>query len=72
MLYIPDLVANIFKELKNGPLVNTKQIYHYCPQLSNFRTILECTVNNKKIKFIAPTLSSPSRKVNQNRQVEVS
>lgn len=62
----------MFKESKSGPIVNIKQIYHYCPQLNNYRNILECKVNNKKIKFVSPTLSSPSQKVNQNHLIEVS
>jgi len=68
---VSGLVENTFKEFKMGPIVNTKQIYHYCPQLNNYRTILECKVSNKKIKFISPTLSSSSRKVNQNHLTEV-
>lgn len=62
----------MFKEAKSGPIVNIKHIYHYCPQLNNYRNILECKINNKKIKFVSPTLSSPSRKANQNRLIEVS
>lgn len=64
------LVQNVFKESKSGPVVNTKQIYQYCPQLNNYRTILECKVNSKKIKFISPTLSS-SCKTGNNRLIEV-
>jgi len=66
------LFENFVKELKNGIIVNTKQIYHYCPQLNNYRTVLESKVYNKKIKFLSPTVSIPSRKINQNHQIEVS
>lgn len=59
------------KELKYDLIVNTKQIYHYCPQLNNYRTVLEGKVNNKKIKFLSPTVSLPSRKINQNHQIEL-
>lgn len=62
----------MFKESKSGPIINIKQIYHYCPQLNNYRNILECKVDNKKIKFVLPSPSSPSRKTNQNRLIEVS
>jgi len=68
---VSDLVENVAKELKNGLIVNTRQIYHYCPQLNNYRTVLESKVNNKKIKFLSPTVTLPSRKINQNRQIEV-
>lgn len=67
-----DLVENVVKELQNDLIVNTKQIYHYCPQLNNYRTVLENKVNNKKIKFLSPIVSLPSQKINQNRQIEVS
>lgn len=66
------LFENFVKELKNGIIVNTKHIYHYCPQLNNYRSVLERKVNNKKIKFLSPTVSIPSRKINQNHQIEVS
>lgn len=72
MLYVSGVIENIFKDIKSEPMVNTKQIYHYCPQLNNYRTILECKVNNKKLKFISPIPSSPIRKSKQNRLVEVS
>lgn len=65
------IFENFVKELKNGIIVNTKQIYHYCPQLNNYRTVLENKVNNKKIKFLSPTVSIPSRKINQNHQIEL-
>lgn len=72
MLYdVSGLFEHFVKELKNGIIVNTKQIYHYCPQLNNYRTVLESKVNNKKIKFLSPTVSLPSRKMNQNHQIEV-
>ncbi|XP_025191924.1 codanin-1 isoform X1 [Melanaphis sacchari] len=66
-----NLVENVVKELKNDLIVNTKQIYHYCPQLNNYRTVLESKVNNKKIKFLSPTVSLPNQKINQNRQIEL-
>lgn len=67
------IIESVFKECKSGLIVYTKQIYHYCPQLNNYRTILESKVNNnKKIKFVSPTISSPSRKVHKNHFVEVS
>jgi len=69
---ILDLAENVVKELQNDLIVNTKQIYHYCPQLNNYRTVLESKVNNKKIKFLSPIVSLPSQKINQNRQIEVS
>lgn len=68
---ISGLFENV-KQFKNGVIVNTKQIYHYCPQLNNYRTVLESKVHNKKIKFLSPTVSIPSRKINQNHQIEVS
>lgn len=72
LLNVLDLAECVFKELKSGPIVNIKQIYHYCPQLNNYRTILESKVNNnKKIKFVSPTISSPGSKVNKNHLVEV-
>lgn len=71
-IYILENVEKVFKDIKIGLIVNTKQIYHYCPQLNNYRTILECKVNNKKLKFVSPTISSPCRKTNQNRLIEVS
>jgi len=69
---VSDFIENVAKELKNDLVVNTKQIYHYCPQLNNYRTVLESKVHNKKIKFLSPTVSLPSQKINQNRQIEVS
>lgn len=72
MLYVSDLVYNVFKKFKIGPLINTKQIYRYCPQLNNYRNILECKVSNKKIKSISPKFSSSTRKVNQNHLTDVS
>lgn len=69
--YVSDLTENIVKELKNGLIVNTKQIYRYFPQLNNYRSLLENKVNNKKIKFLSPTVSVPSQKINQNRRIEV-
>lgn len=72
VFYPIGLFENFVKELKNGITVNTKQIYHYCPQLNNYRSVLESKVNNKKIKFLSPTVSIPSRKINQNHQIEVS
>ncbi|VVC38331.1 Codanin-1, C-terminal domain [Cinara cedri] len=64
-------IGNIFKDIKSDLLINTKQIYHYCPQLNTYRNILECKVDNKKLKFISPVLSSPIRKVKQNQLVEL-
>lgn len=72
VFYTIGLFEHFVKELKNGITVNTKQIYHYCPQLNNYRSVLESKVNNKKIKFLSPTVSIPSRKINQNHQIEVS
>jgi len=72
MLYdVSGLFENFLKELNNGIIVNTKQIYHYCPQLNNYRTVLESKVSNKKIKFLSPTVSIPNRKINQFHQIEV-
>lgn len=65
------LLENTFKEFKTDQLVNTKLIYQYCPQLKNYRSILECKVSNKKIKFVSPILSSTGQKGNQQHLIEV-
>ncbi|XP_050528822.1 codanin-1 [Daktulosphaira vitifoliae] len=66
------VVENIRSALKNGPIVNTKQLYHYCPQLNNFRAILENKNNNKKQKFVSPTLRSTNRKdIKQKHLIEL-
>lgn len=69
--YVLGTVEIMFKEFKSSHLVNIKQIYHYCPQLNNYRNILESKVNHKKMKFVSPTLSSPCRKINKNHLIEV-
>jgi hypothetical protein len=65
------ILENTFKEFKIDQLVNTKLIYQYCPQLKNYRSILECKVSNKKIKFVSPIISSTSQKGNPHRLIEV-
>ncbi|XP_025415037.1 codanin-1 [Sipha flava] len=64
------ILENTFKEFKIDQLVNTKLIYQYCPQLKNYRSILECKVSNKKIKFVSPIISSTSQKGNPHRLIE--
>lgn len=66
------LIENAFKEFETDQLLNTKLIYQYCPQLNNYRSILQCQGSHKKIKFLSPAHSSPSRKGNQQRLIEVS
>lgn len=71
ILCVSGIIENAFKDIKNYPVVNTKQMYHYCPQLNNYRIILQCKVNNKKLKFISPIPSSPMRKGKKNQLLEV-
>ncbi|XP_050426498.1 codanin-1 isoform X2 [Adelges cooleyi] len=67
-----NFVENVCNALKNDPIVCAKRLYHYCPQLNNYRTILENKTNGKKQKFVSPTLRSTSRKeIQQKRLVEL-